>query len=110
MYLDTGDHVTARGSYDGMTLWVDKLKIGKRDDGEIEVEGRIQSLLADGFVITIQDACDFIVLIDENTEIDGALMIGDFVEVEGMLTEDTAILAFEVEIDDDDDDDDNDDD
>ncbi len=113
-HLNVGDTVSARGTYDGTARWVSDLRIGDRNNGEIEVEGQVQSLLDDGFVIRIKDAGDFVILIDEFSEVDGAIRVGASVEVEGMLTEDAALLAFEVDTDandeDDEDEDDEDDD
>ena len=42
------------GSFDGDFLWADRIHIGERDDGSIEIDGSVAALTAEGFVIELR--------------------------------------------------------
>lgn len=73
------------------------------DDGHIELKGTIQSIATDDNTgdITSIAIDDQEILVDEYTEIESTLAIGDFVEVEYALQDDGSLLAVEIEVDED---------
>lgn len=108
--LSVGDQVDIRGIFRDDTLWVEGIRIGDRDMGEIELEGVIQSLTADGFTLNVEGAGELVILVDENTEQEGQITVGSEAEVEGMFSDDLSILAFKVESEDEGDEEDGDED
>lgn len=108
--LSEGDRVDVRGIFRDDALWVEHIKIGERDMGEIELEGVVQSLTTDGFTLAVEGAGELVILVDENTEQEGQITAGSEAEVEGIFAEDLSILAFKVESEDDGDDEDEDED
>ena len=65
---------------------------------EIEFEGIIDTL--DPLTITDDEGNTFTVIVDDETEVDGDLVAGTEVEVEGVLRPDGNVLAFQIEIED----------
>ena len=62
---------------------------------EIELEGTIGSL--DPLTVTTDEGDTYIVVTNDDTEIEGELAPGGEVEVEGVLRPDGTVLAFEIE-------------
>lgn len=96
--LMTGDQVDVSGSYTDSLLWADRIKVGERELGDIEIEGEFLESTADGFYIDLRESGKIRVIVDENTEVDGDLTEGSSVKVEGVLNESIQVLATEVDV------------
>lgn len=62
------------------------------DDDEVEIEGKVDEVLLDGSIVVN----GILVVISEDTEVEGELLAGGSVKVEGLLSEDGSLLADEV--------------
>ncbi|MDT8429557.1 MAG: DUF5666 domain-containing protein [Pseudomonadales bacterium] len=96
--LVVGDKINVRGEFDGESLWADRIHVGNRLLGQIELDGEVIGATPDGFTINISHGGSAMVIIDVDTEIRGQLVEGALVRVEGMLNEELAILASEVTV------------
>lgn len=96
--LTVGDIVDVRGNFDGVSLWADRIHVGNKPLGQIEIDGEIMGATPEGFTINISRDGSATVVIDADTSIRGQLTEGAFVRVEGMLNEELAILASEISV------------
>lgn len=96
--LAVGDEVDVRGYYNGSSRWAERVKVGERASGKIDVEGEFREYTGDGFIIVLRQAGDLHIKTDTLTEVTGELAEGVEVEVEGVLTESLAVLASVVEV------------
>lgn len=97
--LMVGDKVNVRGgSQDGMLL-AQRIHVGSREQGKIELEGVITILTDAGFTLEIDGGGSTNIIIDSDTVVSGVLVDGAFVEVEGQLNTDLAVVAAEVVVD-----------
>lgn len=92
-----GDEVDVRGIYDGGLLWADRIKVGERELGFIEVEGEYLEATEDGFRIDLQESGQLRVIVGDETVVEGEAAEGAKVEVQGTLNESLAIVASKVE-------------
>lgn len=92
-----GDEVDVRGIYDGGLLWADRIKVGERELGFIEVEGGYVEATDDGFVINLRESGQLRVIVGDETVVKGEAAEGAKVEVQGSLNESLAIVAVKVE-------------
>src|SRR5690606_4336814 len=76
--------------------WADRIHVGERNEGSIQIEGHVGSLNATGFVLELRRGGQLQVILSESTELRGTLDAGDRVSVEGLLNENLAVLASEV--------------
>ena len=92
-----GDEVDVRGSYDGGLLWADRIKVGERELGFIELEGEYLAPTDDGFRIDLRESGQLRVIVGDDTVVEGEPAEGAKVEVQGTLNESLAIVAAKVE-------------
>jgi len=97
--LMTGDEVNVRGgSQDGLLLAA-RIHVGSREQGSIELEGEIVAVTDTGFTIDIRGGGTTDIIVDDDTSVSGDIVEGAFVEIEGQLNSEFAVLAFEVVVD-----------
>lgn len=97
--LMRGDEVNVRGgSQDGLLLAA-RIHVGSREMGNIELEGEIVALTDPGFTIDIRGGGTTDIIVDDDTSVSGDIVEGAFVEIEGQLNSEFAVLAFEVVVD-----------
>lgn len=96
--LSAGDFTVVTGGFDGV-LWAERILVGYREVGEIELDGTIITLDDRQFVVDIEGGGTTTVVINEDTRISGELAIGLMVEIEGMLNSELAVVATEIVVD-----------
>lgn len=98
--LMIGDAANVRGGFEDGVLVAARIHVGTREPGNIEIEGEILSVTDNtGISIQIGGGGAVDIVIDENTIVNGDLVVGAFVEVEGQLNSDISLIAFEVIVD-----------
>ena len=97
--LMVGDEANVRGGLEDGVLVAARIHVGTREPGNIEIEGVILSVTDTGISIQIDGGGAIDIVIDDNTIVNGDLVVGAFVEVEGQLNSDISLIAFEVIVD-----------
>ena len=97
--LIVGDEVNVRGGMQDGMLLAARIHVGNREQGNIELEGTITAITDAGFTLEIDGGGNTIIVIDDGTVVSGELVPGAFVEVEGQLNTEFAIVAAEVVVD-----------
>ena len=97
--LLVGDDVNIRGGLTDGLLHAARIHVGTREQGIIELEGVISDISEAGFTINIEGGGATTIVIDDSTSVSGDIIAGAFVEIEGQLTPELSVLAFEVVID-----------
>ena len=73
-----------------------RIHVGSREQGSIELEGEIVAVTDTGFTIDIRGGGTTDIIVDDDTSVSGDIVEGAFVEIEGQLNSEFAVLAFEV--------------
>ncbi|MCG8413024.1 MAG: DUF5666 domain-containing protein [Pseudomonadales bacterium] len=94
--LGVGELVNVSGSVDNGQFTAYRVHVGEREYGLIELEGDITGASDSSFTLQIRGGSTVEIFTDNNTEIDGGIEEGSFVEVEGQLQEDLSLVAFYV--------------
>lgn len=76
-----------------------RIHVGSREQGSIELEGEIVAVTYTGFTIDIRGGGTTDIIVDDDTSVSGDIVEGAFVEIEGQLNSEFAVLAFEVVVD-----------
>lgn len=97
--LVVGDEVNVRGGLTDGVLRGERIHVGTREQGTIELEGEISAITDTGFSIDIEGGGSTDVVVDDSTAVSGDIAVDAFVEIEGQLNADLSVLAFEVVID-----------
>lgn len=96
--LTPGDEADVSGVYLDSVLWADRIKVGERELGKIEVEGEILSLTDDGFVVDLRESGQLRIIVDDSTVVEGEIAEGSKVKIEGMLNESLRVVAYELKV------------
>jgi len=99
--LQPGDEVNILGSLKDSVLFADRIHVGSRAQGDIEIDGTVLELSETSILVSIDGGGTATIIMDVDTKVSGVPVIGSFVEVEGRLGEDLTILAFEIVVDED---------
>jgi len=94
--LSTGDLANVSGSVTEGLLIATRIHVGTREQGNIELEGEIQSLSDTELSLSIEGGTTVAIVIDDSTSVVGELAEGIFIEVEGQLLADLSLTAFEI--------------
>lgn len=97
--LAVNDRLDVHGYFDG-ALIAQTAYTGMRQVGFFEFDGIIDELLTDNTIrLALADGSSMTLLLTENSEVTGDLVVGAFVEVEGMLNADLQVEVHELVVD-----------
>lgn len=99
--LIVGDEVNVRGGSSDGVLLAFRVHVGVREQGNIELEGEITAVSDTAVTLNLEGGTSLSIVIDADTSVVGALVVGGFAEVEGRLLSDLSLLAFEIAADED---------
>jgi hypothetical protein len=99
--LIVGDEVNVRGGLSDGVLLAFRVHVGVREQGNIELEGEITAVSDTAVTLNLEGGTSLSIVIDGDTSVVGALVVGGFAEVEGRLLPDLSLLAFEIAVDED---------
>tara|TARA_B100000315_G_C14562685_1_gene581313 strand:- start:1 stop:933 length:933 start_codon:yes stop_codon:yes gene_type:complete len=94
--LAAGDLVNVSGGIEDGLLVATRIHVGSREQGNIELEGEITSVVDAQITIAIEGGTELTIVIDDDTSIVGELADDVFVEVEGRLLEDLSLITSEI--------------
>ena len=96
--LAIDQNVDARGFHRNGQFVAARIKVGSRDDDPIRVhfEGKISTVATGRLTIDTEGGSSAIVLIDSSTIVTGTPAVGRFVEVNGTLNSNLAVVADRV--------------
>lgn len=97
--LVTGGQISVSGRYENGELVAERMFLGQREAGEIDLEGDLLTVSADSVTVEIASSISVVVSIVDTTRIEGTLAVGTYVEVEGAFSEDLGIIARKIEVD-----------
>jgi hypothetical protein len=97
--LIVGDTVNARGKLSEGVLVADRIHVGTREPGRIELQGNILSLTDSTISIQLETGGAFDVVFNSDTVINGELVVGNVAEIEGQFNTDISLIAFEIAMD-----------
>lgn len=99
--LVVGDLVNVSGRYNDGIMLAERIHVGERQHGYVEVDGTVTALTDATMSVDIGDGLIVLVFIDADTAVRGNLVAGAYVEIEGQFNADLSILGFEIAMDDD---------
>lgn len=97
--LVVGDEVNVRGGLADGALRGERIHVGNREQGIIELEGEISAITESGFTLNIEGGGSTDIIVDDSTAVRGDIAVDAFVEIEGQLNSNLSVIAFEVVID-----------